>query len=155
LEAIAIEISSKMAALSASNAPKALTIVADILDIDFPDRSFDGIYAGAFLHLFPETTAASILQKMAVWTKSDGVVFVNTSISERGSHSLELKADYLYRVARFRSRWTEDQFRHLVESNGFRILDRVTTDEQERSKFWVAYVCAPKFDEGSNHGSSI
>ena len=148
-ETIAVEISPKMAALSTLIAPRALTIVGDILNIDFIEHSFDGIYAGAFLHLFPHAEAASLLRRMARWTKPEGAVFVNTSISDQASQSIELKADYIHRVARFRSRWTEDQFRLLVESNGFRVLDRVTTDEQERGKFWVAFICTPTPNGGA------
>lgn len=142
-DTVAVEISPRMATLASQRAPKALVVVADILRVDFPDNSFDGVYAGAFLHLFPQTDAARLVQRIARWTRPNGAVFVNTSVSAECSESFELKADYLHRVARFRSRWTEEQFRLLVESNGLTITDRVTTDERERGKFWVAFVSEP------------
>ena len=143
VDTIAVEVSPRMAELATQRAPKALVIVADVLQLDFPQHAFDGIYAGAFLHLFPQSAAAQLIQRMARWTRPRGVVFANTSVSPGYRESLEVKADYLHRVARFRSRWTEDQFRHILESNGLTIIDRVTTDERERSKFWVAFLCSP------------
>jgi phospholipid N-methyltransferase len=142
-ETVAVEISPRMAALAAERAPKALIIIGDILALDFARHSFDAVYAGAFLHLFPHVEAAKLIRRIAYWTRPGGNVFVNTTIAEKSSESLELKSDYIHRVARFRSRWTEDQFRIVVESNGLKIIRRVTTDEQERNKLWVAFICTP------------
>jgi len=141
---VAIEISPRMASLAHRYAPGALIIIADALDVDFPERSFDGVYASAFLHLFPTAEAEKMVQRIACWTKPGGVVFLNTSVSSHSGESIELKEDYLSRVARFRSRWTEEEFRQVLERNGLRILDRVTTDEYDRNKFWVAFLCTPK-----------
>jgi len=143
VDTVSVEISPRMAMIARQRAPNALILIGDILNLDFPPGSFDGVYAGAFLHLFPQSEAARLVRQIARWTRSDGAVFVNTSIADEFSESLELKADYLHRVARFRSRWTEDQFQRLVKSNGLSIIERVTTDERERGKFWVAYLCKP------------
>lgn len=142
-ETVAIDISARMAAIAHQHAPKALLIIADALRIDFPQQSFDGVYAGAFLHLFPTHDAAKLVRRIAKWTRRGGVVFANTSISSESTESLEVKSDYLHRVARFRSKWTEGQFRHLLEDNGLAITERFSTDESERAKFWVAFLCTP------------
>lgn len=143
-ETVAVEISPKMARIAQSRAPQSLILVGSILAFDFMKDSFDGIYAGAFLHLFPQSDAARLIQRIALWTKPDGSVFVNTSVSDQHKESIELKADYLHRVARFRSRWTEEQFRSLLECNGLQVRERITTDERERQKFWVAFLCTPR-----------
>jgi ubiquinone/menaquinone biosynthesis C-methylase UbiE len=142
-DVVAVEISPRMARLAHRHAPDALIIIADALDVDFPEHSFDGVYAGAFLHLFPMAEAEKMVQRIVRWTKPGGVVFVNTSVSTRSGESIEIKEDYVPRVARFRSKWTEEEFRQLLEHNGLRILDRVTTDEYDRNKFWVAFLCTP------------
>jgi SAM-dependent methyltransferase/ribosomal protein S18 acetylase RimI-like enzyme len=143
-QTVAVDISPKMAAVAQSRAPRALIIIADVLKVDFPEHSFDGVYAGAFLHLFPRAHAARLVRRIARWTKPGGAAFVNTSISDRFSESIEVKPDYTRRVARFRSRWTEAQFRRLLESNGLRIDDRITTNEREREKSWVGFLCRPE-----------
>ena len=149
-DVVAVEISPRMARLAQNQAPGALIIIADALDVDFPKHSFDGIYAGAFLHLFPFSEAEKMVQRIARWTKPGGVVIVNTTVSDHSSESIEVKEDYVLRVARFRSRWTEEEFRQLLVHNGLSILHRVTTDEYDRNKFWVAFVCMPNdFDEGA------
>jgi len=142
-DSVGVEISPRMAEVACRRAPNALMIVADIQRLDFPANSFDGIYAGAFLHLFPRIDAGNLVHRIARWTRPGGVVFANTSVSSEPGESLEVKMDYLHRVARYRSRWTEQQFRELLEENGLVITDRVTTDERERAKFWVAFLCTP------------
>jgi ubiquinone/menaquinone biosynthesis C-methylase UbiE len=141
---VAVEISPKMAAVTRKRAPNALVIVADMLDMEFGPCSFDGVYAGAFLHLFSNQEAARIVQRIAYWTKPSGAVYINTSVSDRCNESVEIKDDYMRRVARFRVRWTEEQFRKVLEENGLYITDRVTTDERERQKSWVGFLCSPR-----------
>ena len=68
---------------------------------------------------------------------------MNTSVSDHPGESIEIKVDYFHKVARFRARWTEDQFRQLINDNNLRIVDRVTTDERERDKYWVSFLCTP------------
>lgn len=143
-DTVAVEISPRMASLAHRNAPDALIIIADALNVDFPKHSFDGVYAGAFLHLFPMPEAEKMVQRIARWTKPGGVVFINTSISNQSGESIEVKEDYVLRVARFRSKWTEVEFRQMLEHNGLSILERVTTDEYDRNKFWVGFLCKPR-----------
>lgn len=143
-DTVAIELSPKMAELARQRSPSSLIIVGDALEIDFSDHSFDGIYAGAFLHLFPEQEATRMLIRATRWLKPDGAIFINTSVSLQSSAAVEVKSDYVLRVARFRSRWTDEQFRKMINKAGLKIIDRATTDERERSKFWVAYVCKMK-----------
>jgi len=142
LHALAVEISPEMARIASLAAPTATIVVADLLFVDFPAGSFDAIYAGAFIHLFPKSVATNIVGKISNWLTPEGAAFINTSIGSSGSEAIELKTDYLYRVARFRSRWTESEFRSMIEANALTVIDRATTNEIERGKYWVAYVCA-------------
>jgi ubiquinone/menaquinone biosynthesis C-methylase UbiE len=140
-QAIGVEISSNMASIASERAPKALMVIANIFDVNFAPGSFDAIYAGAFIHLFPRPEASELVSKLANWLKPSGVLLINTSIADSDKESIELKTDYLHSVARYRSRWTEESFRKILEDNCFKIIDRQTTDERERKKYWVAYVC--------------
>lgn len=147
-ETVAVEISPKMAAVARKRAMNALVIVADVLDLEFGPGSFDGIYAGAFLHLFPKEEASRLARRIAYWTKPGGSVYINTSIADRCNESIEIKDDYMHRVARFRARWTEEQFRNILIENGLHITDRITTDERERNKSWVGFTCSPATQKG-------
>lgn len=142
-QTVGIEISPAMASLSSRRAPDATIIIANARDVSFPAGHFDGIFAGAFLHLFPKVEAERMISQMAAWTRVGGAILVNTTISDVSSEGLEDKLDYVHRVARFRSRWSEEEFQNLLILNGLRITARATTNERERSKYWVAFVCEP------------
>lgn len=137
----AVEISEAMAAMAFKKAPDANIIVADVLDIEFDDESYDGIYAGAFIHLFPKGVAEKLMDRLYRWLCPDGVLFLNTTIGEIDSESWETKSDYHLKTVRFRHNWTEIDFRALIERAGFSIVKRAVTDEKERGKYWVAYTC--------------
>lgn len=140
---IAVELSPAMARLSAARSPDSTIVIGNARDIEFPDAHFDGIFAGAFLHLFPKAEAEKLIAQMARWTRTGGAILVNTSITGQSSEGHEEKLDYVRRVARFRSRWSESEFKEMLTSNGFQILRRATTNERERKKYWVAFVCEP------------
>lgn len=142
-QTVAIEISPKMAQIAQSRARNAQVVVGNAMEVDFVDHSFDGVYAGAFIHLFPPTHAARLVARISRWTRPAGTVFVNTSVVDRNSASFQVKRDYNRRVVRYRSRWTEEQFRRLLEDNGLHISERVTTEERERGKSWVGFLCTP------------
>jgi len=146
----AVELSPKMAEIAKARCPHADMIIADILDLSFEARSFDGVYAGALIHLLPPSQAATLVQRLSRWLRADGVAFLNTSIALGDSVGMKTKVDYQHRISRFRSSWTERSFRSLLEANGLEIIERVTTDETERRKFWVGFVCTPHLSEDSN-----
>lgn len=147
-EVIAIEISPSMANLAQKMAPSATIIVADALDVCFPDRSLDGVYAGAFIHLFPTMDGARLIRNISKWVKSDGVVFISTTVSDTDSEELEIKKDYAGSIVRYRVKWTESSFRNFISENGLEIIDCTYTNETERGKTWIGLICKPIIIEG-------
>ncbi len=146
----AVELSPKMAEIAKARCPHADMIVANIMDVSFEAASFEGVYAGALIHLLPPTQAAILVRRLSKWLRADGLAFLNTSIACADSVGMKTKVDYRHRISRLRSSWTEKSFRLLLENNGLQIIDRVTTDETERNKFWVGFICAPHLSEDSN-----
>jgi SAM-dependent methyltransferase/RimJ/RimL family protein N-acetyltransferase len=141
---VAVEISPRMAAIARSQSPTSTIIVADALDIGFPNGSFAGIYASAFFHLFPRSTAVELLSRAATWLRDDGLIFINSTIAQVVDEGLDLKADYLRKIARYRSHWTESELLNIVDAAGLKTIDRLTTAEVEVSKDWIAFLCAAK-----------
>lgn len=140
---VGIELSKAMAKIAKQGSPNSTVIIADVLEIDFPPESILGVYAGAFIHLFPESEARSLLARIRSWLRSDGALFINTSVAAAMSSGLELKADYDTKVARYRTRWTEQHLREALQEAGLTIVGRATTDEAARGKYWVAFTCRP------------
>jgi SAM-dependent methyltransferase len=151
----AVELSPRMAAIASARCPRATVVVGNILDEFFEARAFDGIYAGALIHLFPPHHAKLVLQRISQWTRLGGIVFVNTSIASQDGFAVQTKVDYRHRVSRMRACWTEQSFRSLVQESGLRIIERVTTAEIERGKFWVGLVCTPYENQETEHAYSI
>lgn len=143
-EVVAIEISPSMADLAQKTAPMSTILVANALDVSFPDHTFDGIYAGAFIHLFPSLDGARLVKNISRWIKPNGVVFISTTLSEDNDGDIEVKRDYKGNVVRYRVKWTEEKFREFVQTNGLDIEDSTYTHETERGKVWVGLICRPK-----------
>ena len=57
-------------------APEIRASVQDIQDIDFPDASFDAIYAHLSLHYFDDPTTEAIVQNIYRMLKKNGLFFV-------------------------------------------------------------------------------
>lgn len=151
----AVELSPRMAAIASARCPRATVIVGNILDLSFDARAFDGAYAGALVHLFPPHHAKLLLQRISQWVRFGGIVFVNTSVGSEDGFAMQTKVDYHYRVSRMRARWTEQSFQSLVQESGLRIVERVTTAETERGKFWVGFVCTPDEKQETRHVHSV
>jgi len=146
-ETVAIEISPSMANLAKEMAPSSTIIIADALDVSFPERTFDGVYAGAFIHLFPSLDGARLIQNISKWVKKDGIVFVSTTISDTDSEDVEVKHDYSGSIVRYRVKWTEESFRTFITQNGLKIIDCTYTNETERDKIWIGLICQPVLSE--------
>jgi len=110
------------------------------LQSELPEDKYQIIYCGALIHLFKKEDAERLMKKINKSLSKKGILFMNTTIHEKSDEGFYEKQDYQSRVKRFRHKYTEEEFRELIESSNFRILDRITTDEQNREKFWVAYI---------------
>lgn len=143
-QVIAVELSRNMASIAQKAAPNATIVIADIQDVDFPACHFDGVYMGAFIHLFPKEVALKILLRVRYWMVKSGRIFVNTTSETENSEGFFVKQDYDKKMLRFRSGWTEDAFSRLLTEAGFVVARRFRTNEIERQKNWIGYLCTVK-----------
>jgi SAM-dependent methyltransferase len=141
---VAVELSTKIANIAKSRSPRTVFILGDITEIEFADDQFEIIYAGALIHLFPLDDALELLQKFRKWLKPSGILFVNTTINLFSEEGYYTKTDYGLQVKRFRRKWTEQEFLTKLQNIGFEILERLFTDEQDREKQWVAFLCTKR-----------
>jgi SAM-dependent methyltransferase len=102
-----IDISSDMAA-AARNRSRCPVICGDFLRHDF-DKTYDLVFAQAFVHLFPKSQAPTIIGRLLSLAITR--VFFSTSLANSPSEGWQEKDG----VVRYRSRYTESEFMELVE----------------------------------------
>jgi len=141
---IAVELSEKIAEIAKARSPNTFYILGDILEVKFQSNQFDIIYAGALIHLFPLQDALILLSNFMQWLKPNGVLFINTTVHSSSEEGYFMKIDYGTMVKRFRRKWTEEEFLEVLKDTGFEILERLFTNEVDRQKIWVAFLCRKK-----------
>ena len=139
----AIDISGKIIEVAKRNSPNSNFIKANFLEHDFGDTTFSGIFAKAFIHLFPKNDAIAVLDKIYKLTAPRGCFFIATSIHNEPSEGYEEKSDYADSPIRFRKKWTEDELMLAVRDK-WTILDK--NYNQERGKSWLALTLSKKSD---------
>lgn len=140
----AVELSPAMAAMSSSRAPRADVQVANILRVDFPQASFDGIMANAVIHLFPYEDAMKFVTLCRKWLRPGGVLFVTTTTHEAESEAFASKPHSRHQLVRFRREWTLAALESLLREAGFQVVARHEARQATLSKSWVGLLCRPE-----------
>ena len=138
---IAVELSKNMASVARRRAMNTVFIVNDITSIQFATEQFEGIYAGALIHLFQLDDAIDLIRNFYIWLKPGGVLFINTTKHSSSDEGFYEKTDYRGSIKRFRRKWTETELLVALQDAKFEIIDRLTSCEQDRQKEWIAFIC--------------
>jgi SAM-dependent methyltransferase len=138
---VAVELSAKMAAVAKNRSPNSIFIINNILKTKFLENQFDVIYAGALIHLFPFKDAQCLIKLFRKWLKPCGLLFINTTINKLSEEGFCEKIDYDKPVLRFRRKWTKEELRCELNRVDLRIIDSIFTDEKDRNKKWIAFIC--------------
>jgi len=77
-----VDISKKMIDLAKKNVPEAIFYHRNILELDFPNDSFDGIICVYTLWHIPRETHSSIVENFHRMLKDDGTLVLNTGVHE-------------------------------------------------------------------------
>lgn len=100
---------------------KVKIIQGDFLAVSFKGK-FDGIFANAFIHLFPTGTDRKVLQKMLMLLRESGVAYIATTRSKRSREGWYYKKDYKSREKRFRKYWRKTELSQALQKAGFKII---------------------------------
>lgn len=136
-----IELSYEMARFAKKRNPTSQIIVGDFFDYNFKQK-YDGIIFGAFLHLFSKKEVGVILQRSRQLLNNKGVVFIDTTKSEKYSAGLEPKSDYHGEQLRFRVRWTKTEFLKTLKGNRYKV-NSYQELKGAKSKNWMVFVVSP------------
>ena len=136
----AIDISQKIIDVARQIAPKTEYIHDEFLEHDFRQTKYEGIFAKAFIHLFPKKDAILVLKKIKALLVPGGAVFVATTVHPKSEEGFFEKKDYAGKLKRFRKMWTEKELLDLISALGFKIIDKGYHIEEDKEKIWINLV---------------
>lgn len=136
----AINISKNITKVAKEIAPKTKFIHTDFLDHDFGNSKFEGIFAKAFIHLFPKKDALLVLDKIKKLLVAKGAAFIATTVHKKSEEGYFEKIDYKKKLKRFRKKWTEKELIQAANALGLEIINKGYHIEPDKNKKWVNLV---------------
>jgi ubiquinone/menaquinone biosynthesis C-methylase UbiE len=131
LEVTGIDLTSNFVKMASQNVPNAKFIQRDMRNLNFPENTFDGIWACAsFLHV-PKKDAKNTLLGFRKILKPAGLIYL--SVKQGNEEKFVEKDEYKGRT-KFFAFYTEDEFKNLIESCSFKIL-KVLIDKKKDT--WI------------------
>ena len=118
MELVGVDFSEKMIEEAANNVPEASFLVMDMLDLDFPDDEFDGVYARASLLHLKKKDVGKIIEKINQILKRNGIFYV--AVKEGKG---EKYVDHPEKGARFFSFYKEKELKKLLVNGNFGIKE--------------------------------
>lgn len=140
----AIDISREILRVAEDTAPRTKYLLGDFLGYDFGRIKYDGIFAKAFIHLFPKSDAVIVLSKIAKLLVNGGAAFIATTVNEESVEGFFEKEDYQGATKRYRKKWTEDELMVSLADAGFKIINKGYHNEPDKKKKWVNLVVVKK-----------
>ncbi|MFO7796183.1 MAG: class I SAM-dependent methyltransferase [Promethearchaeati archaeon] len=126
-----IDISERMIDLARENVPNGKFLKMDINNLDFPEESFDGIISVYTLFHIPKENHFKIFQNFYSLLKPEGVIMINTGISESESFSR------FFGVKMFWSNHNPDKTLALVKDAGFSVLFEGILVRGGEYQYWI------------------
>lgn len=131
-----IDVSRSSLEFAARRNPEAIFVCQDFLEFKGQEIA-DAIFACAFIHLFDETGAKLVLQKMYSLLKDTGVVFLATDHCAISKEGIFEKPFYRKKVKRFKRYWARQELEELVSEMGFRVEESVSVPDYYRDFNWL------------------
>jgi len=143
---VGVELSKRMADIAQKTSPKSKIINKNILEFSI-DEKYEIIYMGAIIHLFPKNDAVILIKKTHELLASNGILFINTTISKKSSEGYSSKIDYKNQCRRFRKQWTKIELKKFLMQNNYNIIQELYNNETNRKKKWIAFICSKSNSE--------
>lgn len=136
----AIDFSKKMIEVAKKVTLKTNYLLGDFLTYDFEQLKFNGIYAQAFIHLFPEEDVKVVFKKIFNLLESNWIAHISTTVHDISDEGYFEKEDYTGEMKRFRRKWTEDELLNEIKDTWFVIHDKKYIIEPNNGKKWIIIV---------------
>ena len=140
LDALGIDISDGLFAEAKKRVPKGSFKKMDMLNLDFSNDSFDGLWVlDSWVHL-PKKEAAKVLLNFAKILKKDGVLYIavkegegETFIENQGS----FKGEEYKNNPRFFAFYKQVELEELLKSVGFKVLEVINDETDSEGRHWI------------------
>lgn len=111
----------------------------DFYKLDFDDEYFDGFWAAAsFLHV-PKSEMDIPLQEAKRILKPNGIGFISLKLKTTTDEGL-IKEDKLGGIERYFSFYEQDEFKNILERNGFEVIEIMIEEESDKlNTKWLCY----------------
>ena len=138
---IAIELSDKMCEFSKENAPKAIIINQNILEVSFYPNQFDLICAFAVIHTFSLSDSKALLAKISSWLKPSGT-FIFDTMKHDSSRESFVKTGIRKDILKYQRIYTESELDNLIACSGLKVKNKAFIEDSEAKKIWIRYACS-------------
>ena len=134
-----IDASEEMIKIASERVPKGKFQKMDFSRTIFQDREFDGFWASAsFLHI-PKKDISGILQEAKRIIKNGGIGFISLK-EKNGMDEGIIEEDKYGGISRYFSFYIRDEFKKLLEQNGFSVIKMSEHMEDDELKTnWLCY----------------
>lgn len=141
LNTTAVDVSQGMIGIARINSPRTIYIHDDFLETrELDEQGFYGVYARAFIHLFPKKDSLSALDKIYNLLLNNGVLYLSTTIhpeSEEG-YFPELLSHEEIKV--FMRHWEEGELINAINNAGFEIYKQWHDDFPMKKETWANFL---------------
>ena len=127
VEIVGVDVSESLLRIARENAPKAEFHKMDIRELSFDDNSFDGVWACACLLHLKKSDCKKALREFRRVLKADGLFYSCVKKGDGESSRRERYVKY----------YQPGEFKELVESQGFKILELVVNRQYDKEVDWI------------------
>lgn len=120
VDVLGIDFCSNLIEIAKKNAPLAEFQVMDIETLDFPDASFDGVWAAASLLHIPKIVLPDVFKKIHAILKENGYFYLTL---KKGAGEVLEKDSRYGDFQKFWSYFEEDELKEFLEAAHFKIID--------------------------------
>lgn len=131
--------SESMIKVAQKRVPQGRFEVQSFYDLHLPRGSFDGFWTAATLLHIPKADLPPVLQSIRALLKPDGIGFI--SVKEKGELDEGLLEENKYGgIKRYFAFYTEDEFKDILNKNGFHVLqNHILVEEDDIKTRWLCF----------------
>ena len=136
-QVIGVDLAEKMIEIAREIAPKAEFKVMDMVELDFPDNFFDGVWFNAGILMVKKEEAPAVIQKIHQMLKPGGVLYINAKKGEGEGWGF----DERYQIEKFRAYYEHDELKGFLTQ--FEILKSWSNKHSGsyNKRIWIEFLC--------------